>query len=218
MERPYRNLFFRILNFIVRNLPIQHKFAHSGILMKKCFNEMEPIQIESKEYSFVLAGPVEIRQIVSHPETNRLNPYNRRLDSGHLCYCAKKGNNVAAFIWVNFKSGGFLFGRDDELIFFPINNRSAFHYDIYTYSDYRRCGIASQLKLFIFARLREMGIKYVYGYIDLSNLPSLRINLRTGSIPDKMIYCYRIHNWEKVFWGTDKEIRLFKKWLSRLKA
>jgi GNAT superfamily N-acetyltransferase len=184
--------------------------------MKKSIEDYQLIRDDIGDYEFGWAGPEDMDFIIGHRETHKLEALSRRLDEGHRCFLAKRYDRIAAINWVSFNSGCVLFGRERELFFFPLDDRCAFTYDLYTYSEYRRQGIGLQLKKVQFEWLRKMGMKYVYTFILLSNTASLRIHYKIGSIPERLIYCYGIKNWKRAFLGKPGQTKRLKQWIKSI--
>jgi len=212
LKYPYRNPLFRFLNLLVRVAPAKSKYVLNGVLMKKNLDNLLPTLIAGQDYIFGWAGQEELNFIMNHPETNMPEAFSRRLEAGNRCFYAKYDNEVIAFNWVNFKFGCVLFGRENELTFFHLDENSAFTYDLYTYSKYRRQGIGLQMKAHQFRHLKEMGINIAYTFISLSNIKSLGLHAKLGSTPERLIYCYKLGRWKKGFLGTEGEKKRLKEW------
>jgi len=99
-----------------------------------------------------------------------------KLENHGLCFVALDEENVAGFNLVAF-------GR----VFIPLINmeriledNEAWSEQITVHRDYRRRGLATELRYRVFNELKRRGIKRFYGGTLISNIPSLRLARKVG--------------------------------------
>jgi len=103
-----------------------------------------------------------------------------------------------------------------EITLFPLKPGQAFCYDLFTYQKYRGQGIATLLNNLLYHVLREEGIKEVLALVSPANHAALRLNLRLGAQPQRLVYSYRVRRWSKTFLGPEGDTRLFE-WTQQFK-
>jgi hypothetical protein len=69
----------------------------------------------------------------------------------------------------------------------------------------------------LFQVLREEGIKEVLSLVSMTNHASLRLQMRVGALPQRMVYNYRIRSWSKTFLGPEGDRRLIE-WMQQFKS
>jgi len=104
-----------------------------------------------------------------------------------------------------------------EITPFPLKPGQAFSYDLYTYRKYRGQGVATMLNNLLNRALREEGIKEVLALVSLANHAALRLNLRLGAQPQRLVYSYRIRGWSKAFLGPEGDTKLIE-WMQQFKS
>ena len=116
-----------------------------------------------------------------------------------LCLVALDSQNVAGFNLITF-------GK----VFIPLINRSRlFHRDtawsehIAVHKNYRKKGLASQLRYRIFAELRSRHIKTLYGGTLTSNEPALKLARKLGfrefvDVTYKKVLSFKMWRYERV--------------------
>lgn len=111
-----------------------------------------------------------------------------KLAKGSLCLVALDGNRVAGFNVISFGS-----------IYIPLLNMTrsfregeAWSEHIGVHKDYRKMGLASQLRYRILAELKLRGIKRLYGGALRSNIASLKLARRIGFKEFADVYYRRI--------------------------
>jgi hypothetical protein len=65
--------------------------------------------------------------------------------------------------------------------------------------------------------LREEGVKEVLSLVAPTNHASLRLQMRFGAQPQRMVYNYRIRSWSKTFLGPEGDTRLTE-WMQQFKS
>lgn len=208
---PKSNLLFKSLNYIFRAVPKDHKLQFMGIMLKK--NLMNPLlQVKADGYGLKIADENELKYIGAHPESYNFAVYKYRFSKGHICFCAKNDNEVMCYIWVSPNVCGLFFGTENEIEILGLKPYQAYSYDLYTYNKYRHKGIASQLQNFTNLSLKESGITERFNIIGPSFVASMKISLRAGFEPQRIVYVYGINNYRKVFLGTTKKSNKLSEW------
>lgn len=188
-----------------------HKLRFVGIMLKKDLrNSLFTIEIDGYEYKE--AEENEIKYIGSHKESLNYEVYKYRLSKGHICFCAKLQNEVMCYIWISPKICGLFFGTENELEILDLNDNQVYSYDLYTYKKYRNIGIASKLQNFTSNSLIKRGVTERVNIISPSNIASMKIALRAGFEPQRVIYIFGIKKYKKVFLGTKNKSNRLKHW------
>jgi ribosomal protein S18 acetylase RimI-like enzyme len=161
-------------------------------------------------YKWTWAGPDEIDYLDRHPEATSSTAYARRAARGDHCLCIKQGGEIVGYRWLKLGAGCILcgFGAKMEIPLFPLKPDQAFAYDLFTYRKYRGQGVATMLNKLLYQALLAEGIKEVLVLVALANHAALRLNLRLGAQPLRLVYSYRIRNWSKAFLGPEGDTRL----------
>lgn len=99
-----------------------------------------------------------------------------KLSHNSICIVALDGRNVAGFNLVCFRE-----------VYLPLLSTmrvlepgEAWSEQISVHKDYRRMGLASQLRYHMFQALAERGIKHFYGGTLRTNIPSLKLARKVG--------------------------------------
>jgi len=214
---PPRDFKFLAMNFAVRLMPTGWKYWGNSILLKTSIGDSGPISVP-EPYSWTWAGPEEIKLLDRHPEATSPTAYARRAARGDRCLCIKQGSEVVGYRWFKLGTGCILcgFGPDMEITLFPLKPGQAFSYDLFIYRKYRGQGIATLLNNLLYHVLREEDIKEVLALVSPANHAALRLNLRLGAQPQRLVYTYRIRGWSKVFLGPEGDRRLIE-WVQQFK-
>jgi hypothetical protein len=211
MIYPYSNMFFKVISFIFRRIPKKYKLQFMGILLQK--NLHSPLlPVKAEGYELKEAEEKDIRYLGNHEETLDYDIYKYRHLKGHLCFCAKKNNEVICYVWISPKVCGLFFGTEKEIEILPLKSNQVFSYDLYTYKKYRHKGIASQVQNFTNKSLTQKGVTERLSIISPSNISSMKIQLRAGFEPLRMIYLFGIKKYKKVFLGTTKKSNKLEQW------
>ena len=205
------------MNFAVRLMPISWKYWGNSILLKTSIGDSGPISVP-EPYKWTWAGPEEINFLDRHSEATSPTAYARRAARGDRCLCIKQGGEIVGYRWLKLGTGCILcgFGTNMEITLFPLKPGQAFSYDLYTYRKYRGQGVATMLNNLLYHVLREEGLKEVLALVSLANHAALRLNLRFGAQPQRLVYSYRIRGWSKAFLGPEGDTRLAE-WTQQFK-
>jgi len=103
-----------------------------------------------------------------------------------------------------------------EIKLFPLKPGQAYAYDVYTYRKYRGRGVGTMLKNLLFQTLQEEGVNEVLALVSPTNHVALRLQMRLGAQPQRMVYSYRIRSWSKTFLGPEGDRRLTE-WMQQFK-
>lgn len=209
---------FIAMNLVVRLLPTGWKFRGNSILLKTLVGESTPVSLP-EPYTWTWAGPEEIDFLARHPEATSRSAYARRAARGDRCLCIKQGTEIVGYRWFKLDTGCVLcgFGPKREIIPFPLKPGQAYSFDLFTYQKYRGQGVASMLVKLLFQVLREAGVKEVLSLVAPTNHASLRLQMRFGAQPQRMVYNYRIRSWSKTFLGPEGDTRLTE-WMQQFKS
>jgi len=208
---------FTAMDLAVRLAPTGWKYCGSSILLKTSIADVGPVNLPAP-YQWTWAGPQEIDFIDRHPEATSPTAYARRAARGDRCLCIKQGSDIVGYRWVTLANGCVLcgFGPKMEFTLFPLYPGQAFTYDLFTYQKYRGRGIATTLIKLIYRALREEGINVVFSLVSPVNHPALRLHLRCGAQPQRMMYNYRIRSWSKTLLGPERDTRL-REWIQQFR-
>jgi ribosomal protein S18 acetylase RimI-like enzyme len=214
---PPRDFKFLAMDLVVRLMPTGWKFWGNRILLKTSIGDRGPISVP-EPYKWSWAGPEEIAFLDRHPEATSPTAYARRAARGDRCLCIKQGTEVVGYQWVTRGAGCLLcgFGPKMEIKVFPLKPGQAYAYDVYTYRKYRGRGIGTMLKTLLFQVLREEGINEVLALVSPTNHVALRLQMRLGAQPQRMVYSYRIRSWSKTFLGPEGD-RPLTEWMQQFK-
>jgi len=206
---PPRDFRFIAMNLAVRLIPTGWKYWGNSILLKTPIGDSGPVSLP-EPYTWTWAGPEEIDFLDRHPEATSPTAYARRAARGDRCLCIKQGDEIVGYRWFKLRSGCILcgFGPKMEITPFPLKPGQAYSFDLFTYQKYRGRGVATMLMKLLFQALREEGINEVLSCVSPDNHASLRLQLRLGAQPQRMVYNYRIRNWNKTFLGPEGDRRL----------
>jgi ribosomal protein S18 acetylase RimI-like enzyme len=214
---PRRKMRFRSMNLAVRLMPTGWKYWANSILLMTPVADSQPISVP-EPYRWIWAGPEEIAYIDRHPEATSPTAYTRRAARGDRCLCIMLGENVVGYQWVTRRAGCVMcgFGPRMEIKLFPLAPHQAFAYDIYTYRNYRGRGIGTMLKRLLYLSMKEEGAREVLVLVAPDNHASLRLQLRLGAQPQRIVYTYRIRSWNKTFLGPAQD-RQLAEWMEQFK-
>ena len=215
---PPRELRFLAMNLVVRLIPTGWKYCGNSVLLKTPVGEGGLVSLP-EPYTWTWAGPEEIDFLDRHPEATSRTAYARRAARGDRCLCIKQGTDIVGYRWYKLNTGCVLCGFSPkmEITLFPLRPGQAFCYDLFTYQKYRGRGVATMLMRLLFQALREEGIEEVFGLVSPVNHAALRMHLRLGAQPQRMVYNYRIRSWSKTFLGPEGDNRLTE-WMQQFKS
>lgn len=217
LQYPVRPLRFRLLNRLVRYVPVTEKYGHNSILFKKVLNERETIAVPAG-YEFRLAGTGDLAAIAGHPEALAAAVYAKRRERGDRCYCFSDGEGIVSYNWVARRRCCVLCGYARGIEFLPLRTDQAFTYDFYTYKTRRGSGLGSLTKRLLVQALEREGVREVYTLVMPYSTASLKIHLRLGYEPVCMVYGYRVLGWSRTFYGKPGDRRWLDEWIGEFKA
>jgi hypothetical protein len=168
--------------------------------------------VESNRYTIRQANPDDIKYIGAHPESLDYGVYKYRLSEGHKCYCAVSENEVMSYNWISFNKCGISFGTEREVKFLQLKYNQAYSYDLYTYKKFRKKHVASQLKYYTDLDLQRKGKTELFSLVGPSFIASMKLALRRGFVPQRIIYIYGINKFKKVIVGTSKSLKKLHQW------
>lgn len=214
---PPRDFKFLAMNLVVRLIPTGWKYWGNSVLLKTPIGDSGPVSLP-EPYTWTWADSEEIGFLDRHPEASSPTAYARRAARGDRCLCIKQGGEIVGYRWFKLGTGCILcgFGQRMEITPFPLKPSQAYSYDLFTYQKYRGRGVATMLMNTLFQVLREEGITEVLSLVSPANHASLRLQMRFGAQPQRMVYSYRIRSWSKTFLGLEGDRRLTE-WMQQFK-
>jgi len=141
-------------------------------------------------FNFVLLNKNDHKFIhqIEHMEEWLYGKLMKKLSAGGLCMVALDNDRVTAFNLVAFGN-----------VYLPlveINKQlkpdEAWSEQITVQQDYRKRGLASEIRYQVFNVLKQMGIKSFYGAALIKNTGSLKLARRVGFTELKDIYFYKV--------------------------
>lgn len=217
IKYPARPLRFRVMNRIVRYAPVAKKYYHNAILLKKPLDGVESPAIPAG-HDFRPATRDDLDFIIRHPEALPAQVYSNRLLRGDRCYCLSDGKEILSYNWVAYSSCCVLCGFERGIGFLPLSEGQAFTYDFYTYTARRGGGLGGLMKHLLLQELARQGMREVYTLVMPHGTASLKIHLKLGYEPLRMVYGYRLQGWSRTYYGQPKDKPWLDVWLSRFKA
>lgn len=130
------------------------------------------------QFTFKVIGQAEhdhVEQVERYAEWLR-GELSDKIAAGSVCLVALDGERVAGFNLVSF----------GEVTIPPLRRSRVFHEGqswsehIAVFPDYRKLGLATQIRLRMFEQLRQRGAKRLYGGTLQWNVPALRLARRLG--------------------------------------
>ncbi len=217
MVSPPQSPWFPFLDRLVRIAPVRDKFCIDSVLLRKSLSGNLP-SAPADQNTYTWANTADIQFILAHRgQFSRGEPvYARRHARGHLCFCAKRGDEVLGYRWVAFDVCSILAGSREEVQFFPLADGQAYLYELFTYEKYRHRRIGACLTIHLLRALKEHGIKEVYNAVSPDNAGSMKIHLRLGFEPQRFLYYYRIRKWKTGFLGSMRDIDGLQEWAKRV--
>jgi GNAT superfamily N-acetyltransferase len=214
---PPRDFKFLAMDLVVRLIPTGWKYCDSSVLLKTVIGDSAPISVP-EPYTWTWAGSEEIDFMDRHPEATSPTAYPRRAARGDRCLCIKQGGEIVGYRWLKLHTGCILcgFGPKMEITPFSLKQDQAFAYDLFTYQKYRGLGVATMLMKLLYYELRKQGVNEVLFCVSPDNHASLRLQMRFGAQPQRMVYSYRIRSWSKTFLGPEGDRRLTE-WMQQFK-
>jgi len=148
------------------------------------------------DYTFDYLELSELETLEENDEfKDKKSGFQRRLDKGHKCFCAKYRGQVVAYTWFDFKQCQFL----DPL--FTLRENEACLFDMYTLESHRGKNIAPYLRYRSYEALRKMGKDTFYSVTESLNAPAVKFKKKLNA---KLLGHYLM-------------IDLFRKWKWNLK-
>jgi len=125
----------------------------------------------------------------------------RRLNAGHLCFVALNGGHLANYAWFCFHECYI-----DELeTNIRVSPGSVYRYDVFTLPAYRGKSVFPSAFQESSNYLFQNGIKEMYGLVDSSNSPMLRVYEKAGTASRKIgevTYIRLLNRRKYLFRGT----------------
>jgi len=140
--------------------------------------QMDSASVPSNGFRFRFIDPAEdeiIKQIEDMEEWLQ-GCVKQKLLRHSRCMAALDGNRVAGFNLVSFSA------IDIPLVHYrrPLRGHECFSEQITVGLTYRKRGLGSAIRRKVFFELKEMGIKYLYGGTNISNIANLKLSRKVG--------------------------------------
>jgi len=156
-----------------------------------------PAATDTPNFEMRLLEPTDTKQIAQIEEIAEWleGRIKERILANDMCLVALDGERVAAFNLIAL-----------EEVYIPLIERSrrllpqeAWSEHIAVHKDYRRRGLATQLRRCILAILRERGVRRLYGGTLSHNIAALKLTRKVGftEFADVVFTkCFGVRNWQ----------------------
>ena len=175
MIRKFKNLFYRIRHGTLFEA-LQYRLESVGINVSPYYWVQEGLSIDDiaepqgnfESYLFEFFGHEEIKTIVESKIWKRSEEeLLSRLQDGKECFGAKYGEEIVAFMWIDFKESNCKWNK------FPLKDNEAYLYEMFTMKPFRGKGIAPYLRYRSYQVLKDLGRDKLYSYSDFFNSPAI---------------------------------------------
>lgn len=139
------------------------------------------IERKDFQFKFLSSDDTQLIEQIEQMEEWLENLLQKRLKAGSICLVVLKGPHVVGFNLVSF--GKIYIPLVEQWRTFDKNE--AWSEQITVHKNYRRRGLASDIRYRIFNELKSMGISYFYGAALRNNYGSLSLACKVGF---KLIY------------------------------
>ena len=110
------------------------------------------------------------------------------LDNGELCIGLKKNDEIAAFMWINFKEIKF----KTNIIY--LNNNEAYLWFMYTLESYRGENLAPYLRYKSYEILKDRGLEKFFSISEYFNTPAIKFKMKLNAKKLKLILFIQLFN------------------------
>jgi len=130
-----------------------------------------------EEYTFDSMDPADLETLETTDDEfkGKKDSFQRRLDKGKKCFCAKHQGQIVAYTWFDFEECRFL----DTL--FKLKAHEAYLFDMYTLKSYRGKNIAPYLRYRSYGALRDMGKDTFFSYSEALNAPAVKFKKKLNA-------------------------------------
>ncbi|HTL46988.1 MAG TPA: GNAT family N-acetyltransferase [Verrucomicrobiae bacterium] len=218
LSYPRMAAFFRVLNAMMRYVPSRSKYQADLIVFRKNLFPGAPEQVQFDGFTLRRAMAHDLHAIKAHPERFMPEVYRNRLEDGHAVYCAVQGDEVAAFLWVNFDVFSHLHGTKHEAVLGTLEKDEGCFYDSYTYRQYRGLGLAPILLNYAAACLANAGVATLIACVPPSNLSCVVLYQGQGFGAIDVLHLYQIGSLRQCLRGTRKELTTLNEWIGSCPA
>jgi hypothetical protein len=158
------------------------------------FSEITEFKRLPSEYSFELLGPEDMKIIgtldIGFSEEELLT----RLCAGENCIGLKHNNEIAAFMWINFKEYSGYSSTPTHL-----KNNEAYLRFMYTVKSYRGKNLAPYLRYKSYETLNESGRDVLYSISDYFNSPAVKFKKKLNAKKLKIMLYIKLSH--KLSWN-----------------
>ena len=152
---------------------------HPYYLIEECVGKDEPgiCAAPDQAYTFGEIGAGDMEQIARLADRKwcPLETLLERLEQGCLCLGLKRGEDIAAFNWVNFEACDHV----DNII--PMQESQAYLFDMYTLTPFRGMGLAPRLRCDTYRYLKQLGYAEFLSVSEYFNRPAIRFKLKLNA-------------------------------------
>ena len=162
-----------IMNFIK---PLFNNVAYRFYRIDLNTIQTKPVEREDFQFKLLCNKDLDLIQQIEQMEEWLEDILQEKLNSGSICLVALNGQNVAGFNLVSF--GQVYIPLIEKWRTFKVNE--AWSEQITVHKNYRRRGLASDIRYLIFHELKSRGIGFFYGAALKNNHGSLRLACKVG--------------------------------------
>ena len=219
---PPRPLRYRLLNQVVRRLPVRGAHALNGFVLGRALGPADAGMAEEMKVAGAPAVTLALHEadesavaaIVAHPEALPEFVYRNRVAAGDRCLVLHADGEPVAYNWVSHARCCVLCGYPQAIEFATLAPGEAFTYDFYTYRAQRGRGYGHAIKRRLLARLAAEGVGRVCTVVMPHAGASLKIHLALGYRMESMVYGYRVNAWQYTRCSRARERPALEAWLA----
>lgn len=181
---------FTILGIIINRIQhrliiqvIRNQLARIGIEITPFYlvqngayiTEIPKIKGDEDDYSCGFLDEEDIRNIEYEGRGYAIEKLLSYLQTGKKCYGIKKGNQVAAFVWIDFEECNFKPKR------FTLQKNEAYLFDAYTMESLRGMNIAPYMAYHCYNDLKALGRNTLYSISEYFNHSAIKYKKKLGA-------------------------------------
>ena len=158
------------------------------------FSEITEFKRLPSEYSFESLGPEDMKIMKTLDAGFSEEELLGRLCRGEKCIGLKHNNEIAAFMWINFKEySGY------SSIPTHLKSNEAYLRFMYTVKSYRGKNLAPYLRYKCYENLNELGRDVLYSISDYFNSPAVKFKKKLNAKKLKIMLYIKLSN--KLSWN-----------------
>jgi len=158
------------------------------------FPEITEFKRLPAEYSFEMLGPEDMKIIGTLDGGFPVEGLLARLYKGENCIGLKHNDEIAAFMWINFKEYSGYYSKPIHL-----KNNEAYLRSMYTVKSYRGKNFAPYLRYKSYEILKEMGRDVLYSISDYFNSPAVNFKKKLNAKKLKIMLYIKLS--DKLSWN-----------------